>query len=245
MASEKSSLSAFSSGQDAYEGKGGRCPFVRPSICSILRFKHHPLNKLKNNPWAKLNLQGKEKPPWNIHQSSHTPPPPYIELYIPGGQCNEKKRDLSSHHHLHPCQQRQYSPAVTSWTNQQLEEQLRFKPFYFNLKRSMNCGQLAVTIVVVQTGCFSIPQTEARQVPLSMGFPRQEYWSGLLFSSPGDLPDPGIEPTSPAWQADSLPPSLLGSLLHISALLEAWMDSLQKGESQRAQQDSFRARTNV
>ena len=38
-----------------------------------------------------------------------------------------------------------------------------------------------------------------------MGFPRQEYWSGLPFSSPGDLPDPGIEPMRPAFQADSLP----------------------------------------
>ena len=38
-----------------------------------------------------------------------------------------------------------------------------------------------------------------------MGFPRQEYWSGLPFPSPGDLPDPGIEPMSPALQADSLP----------------------------------------
>ena len=36
------------------------------------------------------------------------------------------------------------------------------------------------------------------QAPLSVGFPRQEYWSGLLLLSPGDLPDPGIEPTSPA-----------------------------------------------
>ena len=38
-----------------------------------------------------------------------------------------------------------------------------------------------------------------------MGFSRQEYWSGLPFSSPGDLPDPGIEPRSPALQADTLP----------------------------------------
>ena len=38
-----------------------------------------------------------------------------------------------------------------------------------------------------------------------MGFSRQEYWSGLPFSSPGDLPDPGIEPRSPALQADALP----------------------------------------
>ena len=46
--------------------------------------------------------------------------------------------------------------------------------------------------------------TPARQAPLSMGFPRQRYWNGLPFPSLGDLPDPGIKPTSPAWQMDSL-----------------------------------------
>ena len=46
--------------------------------------------------------------------------------------------------------------------------------------------------------------TVGHQAPLSMGFPRQEYWSGLPFSSPGDLPDPGIKPGSPALQADAL-----------------------------------------
>ena len=51
---------------------------------------------------------------------------------------------------------------------------------------------------------FEIPWTVARQAPLSMGFPRQEYWNRLPFPSPGDLPDPGIEPTSPDWQVDSL-----------------------------------------
>ena len=49
------------------------------------------------------------------------------------------------------------------------------------------------------------------QAPLSMGFPRQEHWSGLSFPSPGDLPDPGIEPGPPDWQADSLPLSPHGS----------------------------------
>ena len=48
------------------------------------------------------------------------------------------------------------------------------------------------------------PWTVVRQAPLSMGFPRREYWSGLPFSSPGDLPNPEIKPRSPAWQADSL-----------------------------------------
>ena len=46
--------------------------------------------------------------------------------------------------------------------------------------------------------------TVACQAPLSMGFSRQEYWSGLPFPSPGDLPKPGIKPGSPALQADSL-----------------------------------------
>ena len=49
------------------------------------------------------------------------------------------------------------------------------------------------------------PCTVAHRAPLSMGFSRQEYWSGLACPSPGDLPDPGIKPGSPARQADSLP----------------------------------------
>ena len=44
---------------------------------------------------------------------------------------------------------------------------------------------------------FATPWTTAQQAPLSIGFPRQEYWSGLPFSTPGDLPDPGIKPVSP------------------------------------------------
>ena len=51
---------------------------------------------------------------------------------------------------------------------------------------------------------FATPWTVAYQAPSSMGFSRQECWSGLPFPSPGDLPDPGIEPGSPALQADAL-----------------------------------------
>ena len=50
---------------------------------------------------------------------------------------------------------------------------------------------------------FATPWTVALQAPPSMGFSRQEYWSGLPFPSPEDLPDPGIEPRSPALQADA------------------------------------------
>ena len=48
------------------------------------------------------------------------------------------------------------------------------------------------------------PQSVAHQAPLTIGFPRQEYWSGFPFPSPGDLPDPGIKSVSPALQAVSL-----------------------------------------
>ena len=51
---------------------------------------------------------------------------------------------------------------------------------------------------------FATPWTEAYQAPLSMGLSRQEYWRGVPFPSPGDLPDPGIEPGSPVLQTDAL-----------------------------------------
>ena len=51
---------------------------------------------------------------------------------------------------------------------------------------------------------FATPWTVDYQAPPSMGLSRQEYWSGLPFPSPGDLPDPGIKPRSPAFQADAL-----------------------------------------
>ena len=69
-------------------------------------------------------------------------------------------------------------------------------------------------VVVVQSPgrvqLFVTPWTGARQTPLSMGFCRQEYWSGLPFPPPGNLSDPGIEPMFPTLQADSLPLSHRG-----------------------------------
>ena len=62
---------------------------------------------------------------------------------------------------------------------------------------------------------FATPWTIAFQAPLSMEFSRQEYWSGLPFRSQGDLPDPGIEPGSPALQADSLLLSHQGNHIYI------------------------------
>ena len=68
-------------------------------------------------------------------------------------------------------------------------------------------------MLVSRVQLFVTPQTVVCQAPLSMGFSRQEYWSGLLFPSPEDLPNPGIEPWSPALQADSIPFELQGRIL--------------------------------
>ena len=71
-------------------------------------------------------------------------------------------------------------------------------------KTMTTCGSL----VTKSYATLATPWTVACQAPLSMGFSRQEYWRRLPFHSPGDLPDPGIEPWSPALQADSLPTKL-------------------------------------
>ena len=65
---------------------------------------------------------------------------------------------------------------------------------------------------------FATPWPVACQAPLSMGFSRKQYWSGLLFPLPGDIPDPGIEFTSPALQAASLLLSHWGSPLPSSVI---------------------------
>ena len=77
---------------------------------------------------------------------------------------------------------------------------------------------------------FVTPWTIVHQAPLSMGFSRQEYWSGLPFPPPGDLPNPGSEPmspVSPALQVDSLPLEPLGK-----PLLSAWLEVKDLGNNQ-------------
>ena len=73
-----------------------------------------------------------------------------------------------------------------------------FVYFYYRIE-----GKKVRTLSHVQL--FVTPWTVACQAPTSLGFSRKEYWSGLPFPSPGDLPDPGIEPGSPTLEADSLP----------------------------------------
>ena len=83
-------------------------------------------------------------------------------------------------------------------------------------------------LVVKSCPTLMIPWTVACQAPLSMGFTRQEHWSGLPFPSPGDVPDPAIEPESPALPADDLPTELWGKPgFLIIYLLNRVMNSLR------------------
>ena len=70
---------------------------------------------------------------------------------------------------------------------------------------------------------FATPWTVAHQAPPSMRFSRKEYWSGLPFPSPGDLPDPGIEPRSPALQADALTSEPPGKPRMLSCFSRVWL----------------------
>ena len=76
---------------------------------------------------------------------------------------------------------------------------------------------------------LATPRTVAHQAPLFMGFSRQEYWSGLPFPYPGGLPDPGIEPGSPALQTDSLPTELKGSLKEACMSSKTWFSISHSG----------------
>ena len=74
----------------------------------------------------------------------------------------------------------------------------------------MLCSKSEGVKLLSRVRLFATPWTVAYQAPPSMGFSRQEYCSGLPFPSPGDLPNPGIKPESPALQTDALPPEPAG-----------------------------------
>ena len=83
--------------------------------------------------------------------------------------------------------------------------------------------------LVSRVWLFEAPWTIACQAPLSVEFSRQEYWSGLPFPNPGDLPDPGMEPGSPALQADSLPSvsQSVQSLSRVQLFVTPWTAARQ------------------
>ena len=70
---------------------------------------------------------------------------------------------------------------------------------------------------------FVTPWTVARQTPRSMGFSRQEHWSGWPLPSPYDPPDPGLEPRSPVSQADSLPKSYKEVHTPVTVIIKSWL----------------------
>ena len=89
-------------------------------------------------------------------------------------------------------------------------------------------GSPKVKVLVAQL-CPTLctPSTVAHQAPLSMGYSRLEYWSGLPFPSPGDLPNPGIEPGSPALPADSLATELWRKSHALGQMVKWWSTELQ------------------
>ena len=98
-----------------------------------------------------------------------------------------------------------YAGTRSAKEMQQIPTEIQFfLNFYIMIEsvRQLSCVRL-----------FETPWTIAHQAHPSMGFSRQEYWSGLPCPPPGDLPDPGIEPGSPALQVDSLPAELQGKLM--------------------------------
>ena len=100
-----------------------------------------------------------------------------------------------------------YSLSVVSLTSvMELSLWLAFNTYLLNERmRGIFVPECVYVLVLSSVWLFATPWTLARQAPLSMRFSRWEYWSGQPFPSPGVLSNPGVEPGSPALQADSLP----------------------------------------
>ena len=91
------------------------------------------------------------------------------------------------------------------------KSQTRLSNFHFHVSQDNNPFKERAELSCFSRVCLCVTQwTGARQASLSMGFSRQEYWSGLPFPSPGDLLDPRIKPQSPTLWAISLPPEPSG-----------------------------------
>ena len=111
-----------------------------------------------------------------------------------------------------------------------IEEGMR-NCFTITTVSSLKVAQLNAQCGIVSESCLTLvtPWTVSYQAPLSMGFSRQEYWSGLPFPSPGDLPNPGIEPGSPALRADALPSEPPGKTLRSKNNNQILKDFKRKG----------------
>ena len=92
-------------------------------------------------------------------------------------------------------------PLAVYWKCQLLRNRCSYYLLSWNYRESLFLGKVKSLSCV---RLFATLWTVAYQAPLSMGFSRQEYWSGLPFPSPGGFPNPGIEPRSPTLQTDAL-----------------------------------------
>ena len=124
-------------------------------------------------------------------------------------------------------QKKKKKKKETVWAGGEVE--LWFKP-----ENSLSQLHGVKVKALVSQSCLTLetPWTVAHQAPLSMEFFRQGYWSGLPCNSPGDLPDPGIEPGSPTLQADSLlseSPGKLPSTPH-GLVEQNWFSTVVKNE---------------
>ena len=106
-------------------------------------------------------------------------------------------------------------PSSLRYNNMEFGQLITLQcPLSFQVKGSVCVCVDAWTHTLSCVQPFATPWTESHQAPLSMAFFRQEYWSGLPFPTPSDLPDPGIDTVSlvfPLWQAYSLPLASLGN----------------------------------
>ena len=184
-------------------------------------------------PWPSCR-----RPPWTVacidapSTTSTAQPPPTsasaprvsVTLPPPPGLCSKEDRDshlcrgraLCGHACLRTAASSAFSPhsAVrihlqrrrSRYGAPQGEEWMGLCPWACLCRGSLKTWWWWFSHSVIPT--LGTPWTVASQAPLFMGFSRQEYWSGLPFLSPGNLPNPGIEPGSSALQADSLPTEL-------------------------------------
>ena len=109
---------------------------------------------------------------------------------------------------------------------QQFWIQMKSNLLFFNSSLRVHVCVCVCVCVLSRVWLFATPWTIACQVPLFMEFSRQVYWSKLPFPSPGDVPDPGIKPVSPAYPAltaDSLPLGQMGSQISsLCSLFCSW-----------------------
>ena len=142
---------------------------------------------LKNDRMISVCFQGK---PFNI---------PVIQVYAPTSNAEEAE-----------VIQFLWRPTRSSRSNTQKRCPFHYRGLECKSRKLRNNWNWSEVKPLSCVGLFVTLWTADYQALPSMGFSRQEYWSGLPFPSPGDLPNPGIEPRSPALQTDPLPSELPG-----------------------------------